>query len=203
MITNDNYHSTNQIISVIRQGLINMLSEFPVGNSTLGATWNVARNNQPTLQGLQNNTVYFDIISKRKIGFQGTKSEYDTESNTWNEVTRWHEEYLIQVSAFLQRNAQTDTVNTLTSSDIISYLQACINSNTDFGTAGNNILNKNYFQNDWVQVIQSKEIREIDFETDSGLKEKFPQFDFLMIVKQSLLKTNQEIDNIDITTQGV
>ena len=203
MITNNNYHNMNQIISVIRQGLINMLSEFPVGDSTLGSTWNVVRNNQPTLQGLQNNTVYFDIISKRKIGFQGTKPVYDTENSTWNEVTQWYEEYLIQVSAFLQRNAQTDTVDTLTSSDVISYLQSCINANTDFGNTGTNILKNNYFQNDWVQVIQSKESREIDFETDSGLKEKFPQFDFLMIVKQSLLKTNQEIDNIDITTQGV
>ena len=182
------YHNQNAIIAKIQTALTEMLSD-------LGITgWQVLRSNQPTIQALQNYSVYYDIISKVRIGTQGSKSVLI--ENNWQDVSVWYEEYLIQVGAFLQRNPDTDDVTTQTSSDIIALLQGCINTNGAFGQ-------KNYFGADWLQLIKSTRIREIDYETDSGLKEKMPQFDFSLVVEQTLTKGIEKVDEIEMNTYRV
>lgn len=191
-ITTNGFHNQNSIIAKIQSALEEMLED-------LGITgWQVLRSNQPTIQALQNNSVYYDIISKTRIGTQGSKSvqvELDGVKN-WQDVSVWYEEYMIQVSAFLQRKPETDTVSTLSSSDVIALLQGCINTNGALGQ-------KNYFSSDWLQLIKSTAIREIDYETDSGLKEKMPQFDFLLVVEQTLTKGIEKVDAVDIDTHRV
>lgn len=198
-IETSNFHGNNEIISVINTALNQMLEDFGLKDQG----WQVLRSNQPTIQAIKNNTVYFDIISKRRLGVQGTKSIKDDETGQWREASVWFEEILVQVSAFKQRDPNTDTAATLTSSDIVNYLQGCVNANNDLGP-DINIKNKHsYFAYDWLQVIRSTEVRELDFETDSGLKEKYPQFDFLLVVEQTLLKKIQQIANINITTERI
>lgn len=188
------YHGRNEILSKIIDGIKLMLAEYNLSNS-----WQVASLNQPTIQGLQNNTVYVDIISRRRYGTQGTKP---VKTNTgWAESSVWYEELLVQVGAFKQRDPNTDTVSTLTSSDVIEYLQGCVNGNVDFGVLG--LKKKSYFAGDWLEVIRSTDVRELDYETDSGLKEKFPQFDFTLVVGQNLLKTNVNFANIEIETERI
>lgn len=191
-LTVSGYHYQNEIISKIQSALENMVSD-------LGITgWQVLRNNQPTIQALQNKSVYYDIISKRRIGTQGSKSVMvEVEGvKSWQDVSVWYEEYLIQVSAFLQRDPDTDTVSTMSSSDVIALLQGCINTNGALGQ-------KNYFSSDWLQLIKSTNIRELDYETDSGLKEKMPQFDFLLVVEQTLTKGIEKVDDIDMDIHRV
>ena len=181
------YHNQNAIIAKVQSALTAMLTD-------LGITgWQVLRSNQPTVQELQNNSVYHDIISKRRVGTQGVKSVLvDTQNGkVWRDVSVWYEEYLIQVSGFKQRDVDTDGVETTTSSDIIALLQGCLNSNGA-------IDGKNYFSSDWLQLIKSTSIRELDFETDSGLKEKMPQFDFILVVEQTLTKGINSVDDIDM-----
>lgn len=182
-ISTTGYHNQNDIIAKIQTALTAMVTD-------LGITgWQVLRANQPTIQALQNNSIYYDIISKRRIGTQGTKSVKLV--NSWVDKTVWIEEYLIQVSGFKQRNPETDTVNTLSSSDIIGLLQGCVNSN---GV----LADKNYFNSSWIRLIKSTEIKELDYETDSGLKEKMPQFDFLLVVEQTLTKGINAADEIEL-----
>lgn len=191
-ITTTNYHNQNAIIAKIQNALTNMLTD-------LGVTgWQVLRSNQPTVQELQNNSIYHDIISKRRIGTQGVKS-IQVEKNgvkDWVDVSVWYEEYLIQVSGFKQRDVNTDTSSTISSSDIIALLQSCINSNGALNA-------KNYFNTDWLQLIKSTDIREVDFETDSGLKEKMPQFDFLLVVEQILSEGINKADKIEMNVHRV
>ena len=192
VITTSGYHKQNEIISKIQSAFIGMLSD-------LGITgWQVLRNNQPTIQALQNNSVYYDIISKRRIGTQGSKSVlFEVNgSKVWKDVSIWYEEYLIQVSGFKQRDVNTDTDSTMSSSDIIALLQGCVNSNGA-------IDGKNYFNTDWLQLIKSTDIRELDFETDSGLKEKMPQFDFILVVEQTLSKEIEDTDEIEMNINRV
>jgi len=186
------YHNQNAIIEKIQTALTAMLTDLNITG------WQVLRSNQPTVQELQNNSVYHDIVSKRRIGTQGVKSVLVEKSGvkSWEDVTVWYEEYLVQVSGFKQRDVNTDTASTTTSSDIIALLQGCINSNGA-------INGKNYFNTDWLQLIKSTAIRELDFETDSGLKEKMPQFDFLLVVEQTLTKDIANADNIEMNTYRV
>lgn len=189
------YHNQNAIIAKIQSALTSMLTDLNITG------WQVLRNNQPTIQAVQNNSVYYDIISKRRIGTQGTRSRLLTVGTQnpvtgWHDDTVWYEEFLVQVSGFKQRDPDTDTVSTMSSSDVISLLQGCINAN---GV----LANKNYFGESWIQLIKSTSIREIDYETDSGLKEKMPQFDFFVVVEQSLTKAINNVDDIDMNTYRV
>lgn len=191
-ITTSGFHNQNAVIANIQSALTSMLTD-------LGITgWQVLRNNQPTIQALQNNSVYYDIISKRRIGTQGSKSvQVEVQGvKNWQDVSVWYEEYLVQVGAFLQRDPATDSVSTLSSSDIIALLQGCINTNGALGQ-------KDYFGTDWLQLIKSTSIRELDYETDSGLKEKMPQFDFYLVVEQTLTKGVDKVDDIELDVYRV
>lgn len=194
-IEKSGFHNQNAIIAKIQTALTAMLTDLGI---TVGAGgWQVLRSNQPTIQALQNNSVYYDIVSKRRIGTQGTRSYLKTGLNpSWEDKTVWYEEYLVQVSGFKQRDPSTDVVSTVTSSDIIALLQGCLNSNGALG-------GKNYFNTSWMQLIKSTEIRELDYETDSGLKEKMPQFDFLLVVEQTLTEAIKSADKVEITTNRV
>lgn len=187
-INSDGFHSQNLILSKIQIALNAMLDDLNIEG------WQVLRSNQSTIQALQNNSVYYDIISKRRVGTQGTRSIRVDDG--WTDETVWYEEYLIQVSGFKQRNVNTDGIDTLTSSDVISMLQGCVNSNSV-------IANTNYFGSNWLQLIKSTDIRELDYETDSGLKEKMPQFDFLLVVEQSLTKGIDKVDDVDLDIHRV
>lgn len=182
------YHNQNAVIAKVQSALEAMLTDLNITG------WQVLRSNQPTIQALQNNSVYYDIISKRRVGTQGAKSVKTT--TRWQDVSVWYDEFLVQVSGFKQRNPDNDTVSTLSSSDVISLLQGCVNSNGALS-------GKNYFSMDWLQVIKSTDIRELDYETDSGLKEKMPQFDFLLVVEQALIKGVNDVDKIELTTRRV
>ena len=191
-VNTSGFHNQNAVIAKIQSALTAMLVDLGISG------WQVLRSNQPTVQELQNNSIYHDIISKRRIGTQGVKSVQVVVDGvkTWQDVSVWYEEYLIQVSGFKQRDVDTDTDQTTTSSDIIALLQGCLNSNGA-------IDGKNYFNSDWLQLIKSTSIRELDFETDSGLKEKMPQFDFILVVEQTLTKGINDVDDIDMNVYRV
>lgn len=196
-----NYHGRNLVLQHLITAFNAMLADF-----NLSGSWTVVSSNQPTIQGLQNNTIYIDIISRRRYGTQGTKSVLV--NGVWKNSSVWYEEMLVQVGGFLQRSPSTDTVNTLTSSDVVAYLQGCVNANNDMGTEGLNVnpygvKKRTYFVDDWMQVIRSTDMRELDYETDSGLKEKFPQFDFVLVVEQNILKNEGEVANIEIETERI
>lgn len=195
-----NYQRFNSIIHYVKQALTNML--FDLGYQD----WQVVRANQPTIQALQNETVYFDVISRRRYGVQGSKPK-KTSWGGWQMESVWYEEWLIQVSAFKQRDPVNDTMDTITASDVINLLQGLINGNNDLGNFGEDYGSpdgrKTYFQGDWMNVIRSTDVREIEFETDSGLKDKFPQFDFLLVVEQRLLKNMEKIDTIELETKRI
>jgi hypothetical protein len=190
-----NYQKFNHIIHIVKRALTNMLDDLGYGD------WQVVRANQPTIQALQNETVYFDVISRRRYGVQGSKPK-KTDWGGWQMESVWYEEWLIQVSAFKQRDPVNDTIDTMTASDMINLLQGLVNGNTDLGSGGIT-KPKSYFQGDWINVIRSTDVREIEFETDSGLKDKFPQFDFLLVVEQRLLKNMEKIDTIELETKRI
>ena len=201
MATVSYYHGRNEILTALITGIKAMLTDF-----NLASTWQVASLNQPTIQALQNRTVYVDIISRRRYGTQGTKPILV--NGVYQDATVWYEELLVQVGGFLQRDPATDAENTLTSTDVIEYLQGCINANVDFGGATtemswHNVPRKSYFGKDWLEIIRSTDLRELDYETDSGLKEKFPQFDFTMVVSQKILKNLGSFDSIEIETERI
>ena len=154
--------------------------------------WVVLRNYQPSIQGLRDKAIYLYKISKRRIGTQGLTTEKDN-SGDWQNVDHWYEEILFQVGAFAKRDPETETVNTITSEDVLDTLLAYVNSSvkvTEWKTAG-------------YEVIKATTIRSMDYETDSGLQEKLPQFDFLLCVEQSKLKKIAIFDSINIETKRV
>lgn len=154
--------------------------------------WDILRNYQPSIQGLKNKTIYLHKISKRRIGTQGNTDIIDTRGQLQN-VDHWYEEILFQVSAYKSINVDTDDANTITSEDVLSILLAYINSARkveEWKQAG-------------YEVIKATNMRLLDYETDSGIQEKLPQFDFLLVLEQSNLKKESKIDTIELTTKRV
>lgn len=188
------YHTDNNVRFYIRSTLTEALL-----NTTSGQAWQVAQSNQPTIQALQNNTVYFDVISKRRYGVQANRELFDTTSQSWYTATQWLEEWIVQVSAFRLRNT-LDSTDVMTGIDILTQIQSFINGG---GLALTTHFVATIFKQPWLDVLWSKDLREIDFETDSGLKEKLPQFDFGLVVSQTLLNKIPQIDNINITTERI
>lgn len=193
--SNYEYHNDNYIRAFIYNTLAAALS---INNSNQ-TWWQVAQSNQPTIQALQNNTVYFDVISKRRYGVQANRELFDTTSNSWYTATQWLEEWIVQVSAFQLRNT-SDNPNVMIGIDVLTKIQSFINGG---GLALTEPLGTTIFDPEWLDVLWSKDLREIDFETDSGLKEKLPQFDFGLVVSQTLLNKIPQIDNINITTERI
>lgn len=188
------YHNENKIIAELRNMFLRMLEASGITD------WNVIRNNQPTIQRMQNNTVYFDIVSKRRYGIQGSQQVYS--DGKWYEVAHWFEDWIVQVSAFKQKDPETDDEDTITSVDIVTLLQACVN-----GGGNKTLLDKNNYATwlsvDWLNIVKSTDLREIDYETDSGLMDKFPQFDFALIVEQSLVKDNPNVNGVGLRLKRV
>lgn len=193
-ISNYVYHNENAIMVQIRDLLLRILRAHGIED------WGVIRNNQPTIQKMQNNTVYFDVVSKRRYGVQGSKPIQD--SGKWYQAAHWFEDWLIQVSAFRQRDPETDDEDTVTSVDIITVLQACINGGGKM-TLTNNRGYASWLGVDWLNIIRSTDLREIDYETDSGLMDKFPQFDFNLVVEQSLVKDDPNISGVALKAKRV
>lgn len=193
-ISNYVYHNENAIMKEIRDLLLRILNAYGVTD------WEVIRNNQPTIQRMQNNTVYFDVVSKRRYGVQGSKPIQD--NGKWYQAAHWFEDWLIQVSAFKQRNPDLDDEDTVTSVDIITVLQGCINGGGNM-TKVNGKGYASWLGVDWLNIIRSTDLREIDYETDSGLMDKFPQFDFSLVVEQSLIKDDANIDGITLQVRKV
>ena len=187
-ITIPDYIKDNDILSAIQAGLEECTRRTPLMND-----WSVAQANQPSIQALQNKMVYWDVISRRRLGVQGEllSGGFGT---FWRQVPVWYEIWLIQVSAFMMRT-ETEVTSALAfnSQDAIVNLQAYVN---DF----DNGLSK-YFKTGLAavpdtQVVRSTDLRNIDFETDSGLKQKFPQFDFEIVMRRVPSRDNIKIDHI-------
>ena len=170
-----------------------LVSKFNSVLSDNGYTgWSVLRNYQPSIQGLRDKSIYLYKVSKRRIGTQGLITEKDNNGD-WQTVDHWYEEILFQVGAFSKRDVDTETVDTITSEDVLGTLMAYVNSASkvqEWKTAG-------------YEVIKSTAMRLMDYETDSGLQEKLPQFDFMLCVEQSILKKIAKVDTIEEETKRV
>lgn len=197
------YHPHNEIVQIIWRGV----SGAQYANSK-ESPWPVVQSNQPTIQTLEDKYIYFDVISKRRYGVQGTQPVLLGES--WVNVSTWYEEWLIQVGAFKQRDPENDTPQTWTSMDQLSVIQAVINGATISPWAQYvedmdrwKHIEGNLFTQSWLQVIRSTDMRIIDFETDSGLKEKLPQFDFTLVVEQKVAIAVPSVTEIAVDSTPV
>lgn len=201
------YRTHNQIL----ENIIGLFSTILSNRNAFD--WQVIQNNQPTIQAIQNNTVYVDCVSKKRLGVQGRKTIVDDSGNWWNGDV-WYEEWLIQVSAFQQRIPSTeDSIGLYTAQDIISLLQASINGSftsdmknyffAQFKEVEAPMWDGKFTPHHWAQFIRSTEIKEIVYETDSGLKEKYPTFDFTLVIEQGLQSALPALDDVEITTHPV
>ena len=170
--------------------LINQFNQVLSDNGYTG--WTVLRDYQPSIQGLKDKAIYISKISKRRIGTQGTITVSNSLSG-WDTVDSWYEEILFRVSAFCKRDPDTETKDTITSEDVLSDIMAFVNS----------ALKVPSWKSAGYDVIKATDIRCLDFETDSGLQEKLPQFDFLLCVEQNKLKKIGNFDSIEIGTEEV
>ena len=184
------YINENYVFSLFQVAIKNILDRISI---TEAPSWQIARMSQPTIQGLQDKTIYYDVISKRRIGTQGNMSKRI--NNEWNTISHWYEEWLVQISGFKSRKME-DVAETITSTDIISILQGVFNSAPDMqvdwiGQSG--LLNEPR-----IKLIKSFDVRIGDYETDSGLKEKMPNFDISVVVEQYLSRQTANVDSVDI-----
>ena len=189
-LTDYSYITENNVFLLFQQAITSILSRV---NITEALSWNIARMSQPTIQGLEDKTIYYDVISKRRIGTQGNMSKLI--NSKWNTVSHWYEEWLVQISGFKSRKMD-DTQNTITSTDIISIIQGVFNSAPDMQV--NWIGQSGLLNNPRIKLIKSFDVRIGDYETDSGLKEKMPNFDISVVVEQYLARETANVSEVDI-----
>ena len=193
---NRNYITENYVFSLFQTAINGILERLDIEDAK---SWQVARMSQPTIQGLENRTIYFDVISRRRIGTQGVIGERI--ADVWNNVAHWYEDWLIQISGFKSRTME-DTIETLTSADIVSMIQGVFNSAPDMQIDffGNNL---GLLGNPRIKLVKSFDVRIGDYETDSGLKEKMPNFDISIIVEQYMTRQTANVDSVEITEYRV
>ena len=184
------YITENYIFSLLQVAIQSILERVSVEEAS---SWVIARMSQPTIQGLEDKTIYYDVVSRRRIGTQGNMSK--RVDGTWNTISHWYEEWLVQINGFKSRKYE-DTSETITSTDIISIIQGVFNSAPDMqidwiGQSG--LLN-----NPRIKLIKSFDVRIGDYETDSGLKEKMPNFDISLVVEQYLSRPTADVDSVEI-----
>ena len=189
-ITIPDYIKDNDILAAIQAGLLECTLRTP-----LMYDWSVAQANQPSIQALQDKMVYWDVISRRRLGVQGELLSGILQGTSWKSTPVWHEIWLIQVSAFMMRTEREfASASTFNSQDAIVNLQAYVN---DFDNGLSKWFKREPGGVPDTQVVRSTDIRNIDFETDSGLKQKFPQFDFEIVMRRVPSRNDINIDYID------
>lgn len=184
------YITENNVFKLFQVAIEGILSRVTMEDA---ASWVVARMSQPTIQVLEDKTIYYDVISRRRVGTQGNMSKQI--DGSWNTVAHWYEEWLVQISGFKSRTME-DTEETITSTDIISIIQGVFNSAPDMQEdwiGQNGLLN-----NPRIKLIKSFDVRIGDYETDSGLKEKMPNFDISLVVEQYLTRQTADVKSVDI-----
>lgn len=190
-ITIPEYIKDNDILASIQVGF-----QDCINNTPLMYDWSVAQANQPSIQALQNKMVYWDVISRRRLGVQGELLAGIYQGTSWKRTPVWHEIWLIQVSAFMMRTEREfASASTFNSQDAIVNLQAYVN---DFDNGLSEWFKREPGGVPDAQVVRSTDIRNIDFETDSGLKQKFPQFDFEIVMRRVPSRSNTTIKYADI-----
>ena len=189
-ITIPDYIKDNEILTAIQGGLEECTWRTPLMND-----WSVAQANQPSIQALQDKMVYWDVISRRRLGVQGELLSGGWQGTNWKRTPVWHEIWLIQVSAFMMRTEREfPLASTFNSQDAIVNLQAYVND----PFRGLSYWFKSFADVPDMQVVRSTDIRNIDFETDSGLKQKFPQFDFEIVMRRVPSRDAIGINRTDI-----
>lgn len=188
-ITIPEYIKDNDILASIQAGFQDCINKTPLMNG-----WSVAQANQPSIQALQDKMVYWDVISRRRLGVQGELLSGGWQGTNWKRTPVWHEIWLIQVSAFMMRT-ENESFLAFNSQDAIVNLQAYVN---DFDNGLSEFFKREPGGVPDTQVVRSTDIRNIDFETDSGLKQKFPQFDFEIVMRRVPSRGNIPIKYADI-----
>lgn len=156
--------------------MVLFVREFIANNNDKLNGWTVQQGDQPTLQGLKNNTIYLFRVNARQYGWQHRRDMTQTDG-TMVHQERYFEEVLMQVSAFKKRNV-ADTAEIM-SGDALNLLIAYIQS-----SAGISRLRELGYQS-----IRIGAKREPSFDTDSRLREKIPSFDFYAILLQTIEST--------------
>ena len=189
------YITENYVFSLFQTAINSILSRISL---TEAPNWQVARMSQPSIQELQDKTIYYDVISRRRIGTQGNMSKRINQN--WNTISHWYEEWLIQISGFKSRTME-DVSETITSADIVSIIQGVFNSAPDMQE--DFIGHSGLLNNPRLKLIKSFDVRIGDYETDSGLKEKMPNFDISLVVEQYLSRPTASVDSVDISEYRV
>lgn len=184
------YITENYIFTLFQTAIQSILERVSIEEAP---SWVIARMSQPSIQGLENKAIYYDVIARRRIGTQGNMSKKI--DSVWNTVSHWYEEWLVQISGFKSRTMDDDS-ETITSTDIISIIQGVFNSAPDMqidwiGQGG--LLN-----NPRIKLIKSFDVRIGDYETDSGLKEKMPNFDISLVVEQYLSRPTADVNSVGV-----
>lgn len=176
-----------------------------IGGSDEIKKWIVVNRNQSNPQSLQDCTIYFDIVSRTQYGtvgeiMRGGRSTTDP-TDTTPASLHWYENWLIQLSGFKLRSSD-QTSNDYSASDVMSVLRTAFNTSPDTGCYQSGKI-RTWFSTPQIQLIQTRPLRVMDYESDSGLLEKMAMFDLDIMVEQVVLKKNPVLNTIDITTRGV
>lgn len=164
------YKSDNQILADV-----NTLLEGALASRGI-VGWQAAQMAQPSMQDIRNNAVYFYKINSDRYGWQAHKNEFNAETKQMFAVESWIQRNYFQISFFLQRDPNEQTVLTeFLSSDVANNLMSYFNS----------LIGIDALANLGYDVIPISNMREISFKTSSDIFERIPSFDIVLINTQT------------------
>lgn len=166
--------------------IIAVLSVFMAAEGLTG--WNIRQNEQPTMQGFKNNSVYLSRVASRRHGWQGKRDDWDAENAVMIHTETYMQEIMFQATAFHKRS-QTDATE-LTGGDVLNKIITFLMS-----TDG---LLKMRAKN--LTLLRISELREPAIVSDSAIFEKLPSFDFTVIIEQT---EQTAIGKADIATLNI
>lgn len=154
------------------------------------AGWQVLQLRQPVKLTEIKPTIYITITTKKRIGWQ--KRSYPVVDDDLKIKEQFKLELDCQISALKTRKI-TDTVQTITSSDVLEQLKAYFLNPNNLKT----LKDLGYL------IFQPSEIQSPEFINDSDNFEFMPFFNVSFILNQTLISSQTAIDDYTLTVKGI
>lgn len=154
--------------------------------------WKIMQENQPGVQALRDKTVILDKLYSVRYGWQGRSDRLGSGGELVH-GEKWISEIAIKVSFFKKRQIQDAAAPFPSAADVAEFVCAYFNS-------GDGI---EKFEQMGYQILPPRRVENPAFESSSPGWRRMPNFDFVLIVPQSVERAQEEVSGWDLTVKRV
>lgn len=154
--------------------------------------WLIIQEQQPGIQALRDNTILLDKLYSARYGWQG-RSDKIGDGGNLSHSENWISEISIKISFYKKRQRQKQNAQFPSAADVAEFVCAYLNSYDGIKNFGN----MGY------QMLPPRRVENPAFEAPSLGWRRMPNFDFLLIVPQSVERAQEALESWNLTVKRV